>query len=204
LPELTTRITQGEGGRSEVHGLYLYLKEDLMLKLNSFLSLFILISFAISSSLLAQGQEQVEPVNWRELAPFIIEIPGWKTEGKPEGSTASMGNFKISQVERNYSAKDKNLKIEIVDGAFAQMVYAGFKMAMGFEIDTSEEYIKKATIKGFPGVEEYNYEDKEASVMVLVADRFLVSLEQDNAKDTSELKAIAEKLDLKGLAKLVK
>jgi len=175
-----------------------------MIKHKGRLGLFILVFFTISFCLLAQGQEQVEPVNWRELASFIIDVPGWKAEGKPEGSTSSMGDFKITQVERSYSAKDKSLKIEIVDGAFAQMVYAVFKMAVSFEIDTAEEYVKKATIKGFPGVEQYNYEDKEASVMVLVADRFLVSLEQDNAKDTSELIAIAKKLDLKGIAKLAK
>lgn len=175
-----------------------------MKKLKGLLGMFILISFAISLSLLAQGQEPTEPINWRELAPFIIDVPTWKAEGEAEGSTASMGDFKISQVERNYSQDNKRLKIEIIDGAFVQMVYAAFKMALSFEIDTAEEYVKKANIKGFPGVEQYNYEDREASVMVLVADRFLVSLEQDNVKDTSELKAIAGKLDLKGLAKLAK
>jgi hypothetical protein len=168
------------------------------------LGLFILIIFAISLNLLAQGQESVEPVNWRELASFIIDIPGWEAEGKAEGSTAAMGNFKITHVERNYTAQDRNLKIEIVDGAFVQMVYAGFKMAMSFEIDTSEEYVKKVTIKSYPGVEQYNYEDKDAKIMVLVADRFLVSLEQNNAEDTSKLKDIAAKLDLKGIAKLAK
>jgi hypothetical protein len=175
-----------------------------MIKNRGHLGLFILVSMAISFCPLARGQEQVEPVNWRELASFIIEIPGWKAEGKPEGSTSSMGDFKITQVERSYSAKDKSLKIEIIDGAFAQMVYAAFKMSMSFEMDTSEEYVKKASIKGFPGVEQYNYEDKDATVMVLVAERFLVSLEQDNAKNTSELIAIAKKLDLKGIAKLAK
>ena len=175
-----------------------------MIKHRGRLGLVILVSFTISLCLLAPGQEQVEPVNWRELASFIIDVPGWKAEGKPEGSTSSMGDFKITQVERNYSTDDKRLKIEIIDGAFVQMVYAAFKMSMSFEIDTSEEYTKKATIKGFPGMEQYNYEDKEATVIILVADRFLVSLEQDNAKDTSGLITIAKKLDLKGLAKLAK
>lgn len=175
-----------------------------MSKLKGLSGIFTLVSLMISSCLLVQGQEPVEPINWRELAPFLIDISGWEAMGKPEGSTASMGDFKVSQVERKYSAKDKRLKVEIIDGAFVQMVYAAFKMALSFEIDTSEEYVKKVTIKGFPGVEQYNYEDKEGSVMILVADRFLVSLDQDNAEDTSELKDIAGKLDLKGIAKLAK
>jgi hypothetical protein len=175
-----------------------------MSKLKGRSGLLILVSLTISLSLPVQGKEPVEPINWQELAPFLIDISGWKAMGKPEGSTASMGDFKVSQVERKYSAKDSRLMIEIIDGAFVEMIYAAFKMALSFEFDTSEEYTKKVTIKGFPGVEQYDYEDKEGSIMVLVADRFLVSLEQNNTEDTSELKGIAGKLDLKGLAKLAK
>jgi hypothetical protein len=107
-------------------------------------------------------------------------------------------------VEREYSSGEKELKITIIDGAYAQMAYAGIKMAMNFEMDTSEEYVKKITIKGFPGIEKYEYEDKDGQVLLLVADRFVVQLEEENAPDTSELKKIAEELDLEGLAKLAK
>lgn len=161
--------------------------------------------FLLSSAFLfSQAQKQVDPVNWRELIPFLIDIPGFEADGKPEGSTVAMGNYKVSQAEREYSSGDKELKISIVDGAYAQMAYAGIKMAMNFEMDTSEEYVKKVTIKGFPGIEKYEYEDKDGQVILLVADRFVVQLEEENAPDTSELKKIAEALDLEGLAKLAK
>jgi hypothetical protein len=154
--------------------------------------------------LISQAQKQVDPVNWRELIPFLIDIPGFEADGKPEGSTVTMGDYKVSQAEREYSSGDKELHISIVDGAYAQMAYAGIKMAMNFEMDTSEEYVKKVTIKGFPGIEKYEYEDKDGQVILLVADRFVVQLEEENAPDTSELKKIAEMLDLEGLAKLAK
>jgi len=154
--------------------------------------------------LYAQGQKPVEPVNWRKLIPFLGEIPGWEAEEEPEGSTVSMEGFKISQVERSYTAADKNLAIIIVDGGYVPMVYSAFKMAMSFEVDTSEEYIKKITIKGFPGVEQYNYEDKEAETMILISDRFLVHMEGENMEDASELIAIANNLDLEGIAKLAR
>lgn len=157
-----------------------------------------------SAFLFSQAQKQVDPVNWRELIPFLIDIPEFEADGKPEGSTVAMGNYKVSQAEREYSSGDKELKISIVDGAYAQMAYAGIKMAMNFEMDTSEEYVKKVTIKGFPGIEKYEYEDKDGQVILLVADRFVVQLEEENAPDTSELKKIAEALDLEGLAKLAK
>jgi hypothetical protein len=157
-----------------------------------------------SAFLFSQAQKQVDPVNWRELIPFLIDIPEFEADGKPEGSTVAMGNYKVSQAEREYSSGDKELKISIIDGAYAQMAYAGIKMAMNFEMDTSEEYVKKVTIKGFPGIEKYEYEDKDGQVILLVADRFVVQLEEENAPDTSELKKIAEALDLEGLAKLAK
>ncbi|MDH5384350.1 MAG: hypothetical protein OEY18_06550, partial [Candidatus Aminicenantes bacterium] len=75
---------------------------------------------------------------------------------------------------------------------------------MNYEIDTSEEYIKKTTIKGYPGVEQYEYEDKDAQILILIGDRFIVTLEGDNFENTSELKSIAESLDLDGIAKLAK
>jgi hypothetical protein len=158
----------------------------------------------LTSFLSSQAQEQVDPVNWRELIPFLVDIPGFEAEDDAEGSTMSMGNYKVSQVEREYSSGDKELRIMIIDGAYSQMAYAGIKMAMNFEIDTSDEYVKKVTIKGFPGIEKYEYEDKDGQVMLLVAERFVVQVEGENIPDTSELKTITEGLDLEGLAKLAK
>ncbi|MCP2606581.1 hypothetical protein NLC27_03390, partial [Candidatus Aminicenantes bacterium AC-708-I09] len=155
-------------------------------------------------NLFAQPQKPVEPVNWRKLINFLIDIPGWQAKGEPKGSTVSMGNFKISQVERSYVLGEKDLEIKIIDGSYIPMVYASFKMMTSFEIDSSEEYVKKITVKGFPGVEKYEYGSEEAMIIILVKDRFLVNLTEDNVKDTSELKKIANLLDLKKLAELAK
>jgi len=157
-------------------------------------------------SLVAQVKEMkpVEPVNWRELMPFLIDIPQYQSEEKPEGSSVSMANFKVSQVSRDYTSGEKTLRIEIIDGGYVQMAYAGFQMLQSFEVDSSEELIKKVDIKGFPGVEKYTYESKEASLTILVADRFLVQMEGQNFENTEELKKIANLLDLGKLSSLAK
>lgn len=157
---------------------------------------------ATSIALLAQIKEPVEPVNWRELTPFLIDIPEWEAEGDAEGSSMDMAGFKISQAERSYTAEEKNLTITIIDGGYVPIVYAGIKMAMGFELDTAEEYVKKVTIKGFPGVEKYENEDKKAEVMILVIDRFLIQLEGQNFENASTLTEIAQLLDLEGISNL--
>jgi hypothetical protein len=164
--------------------------------------MFFVILLSVSMVLAAQMKQPVDPVNWRELIPFLIDIPDWEAEGEAEGSTVSTAGFKISQAERSYTAEDKELSITIVDGGYVPMVYAGMKMAMSFELDTAEEYVKKITIKGFPGVEKYEYQEKSAQVMVLAGDRFLVQLEGENFEDTTELKEIANLLDLEGLVDL--
>ena len=174
------------------------------MKLPKLFIFFIFFSLLVSVSLSTSGQQTVKPLNWRELVSFLPEIPGWEAEGDASGQTMSMGAYSMTSVEREYTSGDKNLKITIIDGALAQMAYAGFRMLRQFELDTSDEYIKKIEVKGFPGVEKYTYADKEAEVFALVADRFIVQLEEDNVEDGKELKGIAESLALKKLASLAK
>ncbi|MFB0566023.1 MAG: hypothetical protein ACETWK_10150 [Candidatus Aminicenantaceae bacterium] len=174
------------------------------MKLKGLLVIVLLFVFSASLSLIGMEKKPVDPVNWRKLIKFLTDIPGWKAVGEPEGSSVSMAGFKISQAERSYTAGDSNLKISITDGGYVPMVYVAFKMAMNFEIDTSEEYTKKVNIKGFAGIEQYEYKVNEGKVIILIGERFLVNLEGENVKDTSGLRAIANSLDLEGIAKLAK
>ncbi len=157
---------------------------------------------ASSLVLIAQMQKPVDPVNWRELISFLGDVEGWTAQDDAEGQSVSMGEFKVSQAERRYVSGDKELSIKIADGGYVPMVYASIKMAMNYEVDTSEEYIKKATVKGHPAMEKYEYDDKDAQVIILIKDRFIVTLEGENFEDTSELKSIAASLDLDGIAAL--
>jgi len=127
----------------EVGCTVLYYTKEVYVKMKKivwFLCLGLLVGFF---STYAQAQEQVDPVNWRELVPFLVDLQGWDADGDAEGQTMSMGTFSMSQAERSYSSGDKSFTINIVDGGFAPMAYAGIKMAMSMEIDTSDEYIKK-------------------------------------------------------------
>jgi hypothetical protein len=155
-------------------------------------------------SLFAQMQTPVDPLNWKELVPFLADINGWTALDDAEGQTVSMMNFKTTQVERGYEKGDMSLTVMIVDGGYAPMAYQSIKMAMNFEMDTSDEYLKKTEINGYPGFVKYTYEDKEAELMLLVADRFIFQMSGENMKDTSELVDIAKSFELGKLAKLAK
>lgn len=161
---------------------------------------------AINLNAFPQKEENVDPVNWRELMPFLIDVPGFEKDGDPDGDTMSMMDYKWSRVSQNYEAEsgDKELSIEIIDSAMVSMALQGFKAMMGMEVDSSDEYVKQINIKGYPAVEIYRYDSKSAELMILVKDRFLVRLEGDEFEDTSQLKNLSQKIDLKGIANLAK
>ena len=173
------------------------------MKRKIFLAVLLFLISASTGGLFAQAQKPVDPVNWRELVPFLIDIAGYEAE-KPEGTTTAMAEFKLSQVSREYTKGESSLEIEIIDGSYIPLAYASFQAMQAFEVDSSEELIRKVTIQGFPAIEHMQFEDKEATLMILVAERFLVNLRGENYENTSEVKAVSEKLDLKRLASLAK
>ncbi|MFP4083224.1 MAG: hypothetical protein ACLFVG_10805 [Candidatus Aminicenantes bacterium] len=177
------------------------------LKLTFILLLCMGVISAINLYAFPPQQETVEPVNWRELIPFLIDIPGFEKEGEPDGESVSMMNYKWSKVSQYYVAEgdgDKKLTLEIVDSAMVSMALQGFKAMMGMEVDTSEESIKQININGYPALEIYRYHSKSAELNILIENRFLVRLEGDDFEDTSQLKNISKNIDLKGIADLAK
>jgi len=156
--------------------------------------------------ILVHAQTTVEPTHWSKLTPFLVDLDGWEADDDAEGQTSSMMGTSITVVERSFTSENRSLKITITDSGYVQMVMAGFKMMMQFEVDTSDEYIKKVTVDNFPGMEKYNYDDKDAELILILKDRFLVMLEGDEfEKDqVSELTDIAKALGLSSIAALAK
>lgn len=166
------------------------------------LALFI---FIIISTVFLSAQEKTpDPINWRELIGFLIDFVNWNATEDAAGSTTNMAQYKITEVHRGYVSGDMEMNISITDGAMIQMVYAGFNMLRGFEIDSSEQLVKNIEIKNFPAIEQYNYVAKKAEVIVLAAKRFLVQVSIENAPDTTAAKEVAETIDLEKMADLAK
>ena len=166
-----------------------------------FLAVFLVFS-VVSGAI--QQQKPVDPVNFRELLFFLVDLPGWEADEEPEGSSVTYGEYKISQVQRSYSAGEKSLSITVVDGAYVPMAYTTFQAYKTFEMDTSDRYVKGTTFKSYPGVEGYEYEPKSGFLMVLVADRFLVNVEGDSIENVNEIKEVANHLPWSKLASVAK
>lgn len=173
------------------------------MKRRKLLSIVLGLSVLAAGSLAAQDKKQVDPVNWRELVPFLIDLAGYEAK-EPDGATMTMSTFKMSQASRNYQKGDLSVDIQIVDGGFFPEAYASYKALESFEIDTSDQLTRKVTIQGFPGIENIDRENKNATLMLLVSDRFLVTVLGQPVSDSAGLKDIAGRLDLKKLASLGK
>jgi len=125
-----------------------------------------------------EEMKPVDPVSFNALLPLLPEAPaGFTAAGEPRGETTQAMGFKISEVERSYTKGDQHLQIKIVDGAYNSLIYAGVTMAAQFARESTEGFEKGVTIDGNPGIEKWNKSSKRGEIDVVVAKRFLVSID---------------------------
>src|SRR2546423_5861366 len=173
----------------------------------------IIYAFAVialaGGGLRAQNEPNLIPdvVDPAKLMPILPEAPeGWTAE-KPEGASEDVGGFKITNVHRDYhkgeSADSPRVSISILDSVaspdYVEVATAGWDKSS----ETPEGYAKPVTIDGNPGREDYEKEKKIASLWVMVAKRYFVTLELQN-QDPKELQEWIKRVDLKKLAEIKK
>jgi hypothetical protein len=148
------------------------------------------------------GGKASEPVSFRDLQTALPSVSGW-TMDKPKGERMS-APVAFSQTEARYSNGKQSIEVKIVDSAFHQMLVAPWAMFLtaGYEKETDDGYEKSTTLAGHPGFEKWNQERKDGEINLVVAKRFLVSVEGDGLSDVKELHEFAGKVDFAKLAAL--
>ena len=171
-------------------------------------ALTLLLGFA-GIELRGQNEPNLIPdvVDPAKLIPILPEAPaGWTAE-KAEGSSDDVGGFKITNVHRDYrkgeGADAPTAAINILDSVaspdYVEVATAGWDK----NSETPEGYAKPVTIDGNPGREDYDKEKKVASLWVMVAKRYFVTIELQN-QDPKELQEWIKRVDLKKLAEIKK
>jgi hypothetical protein len=169
----------------------------------------ILILGLAAVGLWAQNEPNLIPdvVDPAKLIPILPEPPaGWTAE-KAEGSSDDVGGFKITNVHRDYrkgeGADAPTAAINILDSVaspdYVEVATAGWDK----NSETPEGYAKPVTIDGNPGREDYDKEQKHATLWLMVAKRYFVTVELQN-QDPKELKEWIKRVDLKKLAEIKK
>lgn len=149
-----------------------------------------------------QGKE-ITAVSGDTLKALLPEtLAGMKGTGASSEKNQMMG-LDMSKAENNYEGQDgASINLTITDvgnmSGTMKMGMTGWTLAQ-YSRETDTGYEKTATYSGFKGMEEYNKEDKNGTIRVFVADRFIVELDGYNVTmDT--LKQALNQVDLKKVA----
>ncbi|MDH3892481.1 MAG: hypothetical protein OEV49_15550 [candidate division Zixibacteria bacterium] len=164
--------------------------------------------------------EQVEALNWRELAKLLPKSIGDLEAGKIDGGTfnfdgaaagmagyggtddktaqsAETPSMSYSTVERSYTKQldkgQKKITLRVMDSGMVKMMLAAFFSAV--EYDTPEGMLKSTEISGYPAKVMLQFNDdmdvEQTQFMVLVSERILVQVEGNQHVSQDEVKAVA-------------
>jgi hypothetical protein len=150
----------------------------------------------------APGGKAVDPVSFQQLQTVLPEVAGWKRD-TPTGERITMP-VSFSQAEAEYSMGDAQVTVKIVDSAFSQFLIAPWSMflATGYEKQSSDGYEKSVNVSGNPGFEKWDTGSKDGELNLVVAKRFLVTIDGSDIADTKVLHEFASKIDAGKLASL--
>lgn len=150
----------------------------------------------------ANGGKVSEPVSFRDLQAAFPTVSGW-TMDKPKGERMT-APVAFSQTEARYNNGDQAIEVKIVDSAFNQILVAPWAMFLtsGYEKETDDGYEKSTSVSGNPGFEKWNERRKDGEVNIVVAKRFLVSVEGDRLTGMKQLHDFAAQIDFGKLAAL--
>ena len=142
------------------------------------------------------------PVSFKDLQTVLPEVSGWTRE-TPTGERMT-SPIPFSQSEATYTNGDANVDVKIVDSAFSQLLVAPWAMFLtaGYERETTDGYEKSINVGGNPGFEKWNTSGKDGELNLVVAKRFLITIDGNNINDTKVLHEFASKIDTGKLASL--
>ncbi len=131
-----------------------------------------------------EGKE-FETVNFRELKALLPEELDGLSRTSASGEKTNAFGINVSKAEGEYKTEDKSgrIKITIVDmgsiSGWAGLAAFGWTIV---EIDkeTEDGYERTIEYKGYKGFEKYNTKRNHGKKEIMVAKRFMVTVEGDN------------------------
>ena len=146
-------------------------------------------------------------IGYKELQKYLPASPaGYAPSGTPEGENMNMPQAHFSSASQQYLLGDKTLKVALVDyNAAAPLFMASTAMMnSGLSMEDDSQLLRGVDL-GLPntkGIETLDKKDHKATVVLGVADRFLVTVEASGQDDIKMVEDVAKNLNLKEMAKL--
>lgn len=144
-----------------------------------------------------------DPVNFRMLKEFLPENLAGMSRTDHSGNTSGAMGFKLSTAEATYKEGDQRLEIDIVDAGGIGTALMGNAAWSKLEIDEESNNGFKRTLEidGNKSYQECSNNNKRCQLAIMVADRFILSIEGRNV-DMDQLMKIAKEMDLRKLEKM--
>jgi len=153
----------------------------------------------------AEEPQLAEVVDFSKLIPILPEGPAGWTADKAEGSTDDIGGTKITSVHRDYKKGEGDTapttSISILDSAANPDYVASTTAAWSMSTSTPEGYTKTLTIEGMPGFETFENEGKHGTLWLMVAKRYVLTIETQN-QESKDLQEWLKRIDVKKLAEV--
>ena len=150
-------------------------------------------------------RKDAKAMHYEELMKYLPEsVTGYKKE-EPKGESVEMSGMSFSSANVRFTKGNDDINVTLLDYNAAMSMYsmATAMWASGFKIDNSEETAQSISIAdNINGWETLQKKSKNASLILGVNDRFLVTIEGNNQKNTDLFKEIAKSMDLKKLTGL--
>jgi hypothetical protein len=171
------------------------------------------IGFALNS---ARGDDKpassqpakVEVVDFKKLKELLPEEAAGVKRSNHEGEKSTIGEFTVSTAIAEYTKPDADdkaphAKIEIKDFGGNKDMVAGMApwQTVPINIENDQGYQRTAKLKENPAFETYTKEGEARQMTVVVAGRFLVSVEAGHVSE-ADFKKLTEALPLDKLAEL--
>ena len=143
---------------------------------------------------------------YKELQQYLpAAVPGFATADAPAGQAMQMPGMHYSQATRAYHAGNQQLTVTLVDynGAATLFTAASGLMALGMEMEDDNQRMNSADLgqPGLKALETYGKQDRKASIVVAVNDRFIATVEANDQPGTEAVEAVAKSLNYAELLK---
>lgn len=151
-------------------------------------------------ALFASAQKSL---HYSELSKYIPDnFESYKLTEEKDGATVDVGGVTFSSVTASYSNGNSELEIALMDYVQATSMFMAQTSVWqtGISIDTNEEKASTIELNGLKGWQVFSKADKEASLILAVHDRYIVSIAVTNSS-LSEAKSIAKQMRLSSLPK---
>jgi len=155
----------------------------------------------------AEERKDAKAVHYEELINYLpTSISGYTAEAEPDGGTIEMQGASYSSANVSFkNDKGERIKVTLLDYNAAMAMYgmATAMWASGFKIDTKDELAQSYNINDkIAGWETFKKKSGNASVILGISNRFLLTVEADNQKNCDNVKSIAKSIDIDKLASL--